>query len=266
MRPLIALSLGGGGAKTFAHLGAIDALKEAKIPIDFLVTCSAASVIGFLVALGVPSQEIKREFNKRKWFRLIRRSIFKDILKKYIKEKRIRDISQTKIPISIVTVDLKRNEEIVFEKGDPLIIPFASSAFPGIWRPIKYKDYYLADGGILNPDPSDVARQKVGKDGIVISITLKLEFIEEKPGNRLNVLLKAIYSLPFKRRNEIMKKNSDFIISPLKDLKISFRDWKETFLGYFRNNKIEEFYQKGYLETKKVIPQILKKIEEKEKI
>ena len=76
-RPLIALSLGGGGAKTFAHLGVLDAFRKHNIPIDFLVTCSAASVIGVLYNSGVSSEEIKKEFKrKRKWIHIARRPIF----------------------------------------------------------------------------------------------------------------------------------------------------------------------------------------------
>ncbi|NCF75285.1 MAG: hypothetical protein GWO87_02245, partial [Xanthomonadaceae bacterium] len=255
-----ALSLGGGGAKTFAHLGVIDALLENKIPINFLTTCSAASIIGVLTNIKIDSCEIKNEFNKRKWLRLIKRSIFKEVLKKYLKKKNITNINQGKVPISIVTVDLKTGKEVVFEEGDPLLIPLASSAFPGIWKPIKYRDYYLVDGGILNLDPANIAREKVGSRGIVISVTLQLEFEKEKPGGRLDTVLKSLYLSPFKYRNEILKNNSDIIISPANDLKISFRDWKETFFGYFSNNKIEKFYQKGYEAAIKEIPKIKKLI------
>lgn len=264
-RPLIALSLGGGGAKTFAHLGILDCLKANKIPIDFMVTCSAASVVGFLFALGIPSQEIKNEFKRKsKWLHLIRRSIFKQVLKKYIKEKNISDINQAKIPISIVTVDLKTGREIIFEKGDPLLIPLASSAFPGIWQPIKYQNYYLVDGGVLNPDPADIARKKVGKEGIVISTTLKLEFKEEEPKNRFNTILKSLYLSPYRYRNRIIKENSDIIIEPANNLKISFRDWKETFFGYFSNGKIEKYYQKGFEEANKKISEIKELIKSKQ--
>ena len=255
----IALSLGGGGAKTFAHLGILDALKDNGIEIDYLVTCSAASVVGFLFSIGVSSDEIKKEFRKkRKWIYLIKRSIFKRVLKKFIKEKNITDLKQTKIPLSVVTVDLKKGKEIIFDKGNPLPICIGSAAFPGIWQPIKYKNHSLIDGGILNPDPANIAREKVGKNGIVISSTLRMEFIKEKTGGRFNTLLKSMYLLQFKYRDKIIKKNSNIIISPLDNLKVNFYDWKETFVGYFNNNKIEKFYQKGYDAIIKEIPKIKK--------
>lgn len=258
-KKLIALSLGGGGAKTFAHLGMLDALKDEGIKIDYLAACSAASIIGFLFCIGVSSDEIKKEFRKkRKWIWLIRRSIFKRVLKKFLKEKNITDLDQSKIPLSVIAVDLKKGKEVIFDKGNPLPICLGSSAFPGIWQPIKYKNYSLIDGGVLNPDPADIARDKVGRKGIVISSTLRMEFIKEKTGGCLNTLLKSIYLLQFKYRDKIIKENSNIIISPLDNLKVNFSNWKETFIGYFSNNKIEKFYQKGYEATIREMPKIKK--------
>ncbi len=255
--PKIALSLGGGGAKTFAHLGVLDAFKKHNVPIDFLVTCSAASVIGVLYNLGVSSEEIKKEFKrKRKWFYIIRRSIFRRVLEKFIKQKRLVNIKNLKIPMSIITVDLKSGEEIVFETGDPLLISLGSCAYPGIWQPIKYKNYELIDGGVLNPDPANVAREKVGSNGLVISVTLKMEFIKENTKGRFNTILKSLYLLSLKYRNKIIEKNSDIIINPSNGLKINFHDWNETFLGYFSNSKIDKYYQKGFEEAEKKVIKI----------
>ena len=256
-RPLIALSLGGGGAKTFAHLGVLDAFKKYNIPIDFFITCSAASVIGVLYNLGISSEEIKKEFKKkRKWLYIARRSIFRRVLEKFIKQENIVDIKNLKIPISIITVDLKTGNEIIFEEGSPLLIPLGSSAFPGVWRPIKYRDYELIDGGVLNPDPANVARDKVGPNGLVISVTLKMEFVEESTKGRFNAVLKSLYLLSLKYRNKIIEKNSDIIINPSNGLKVNFHDWRETFVGYFSNNKIDKYYQKGFEEAEKKIIKI----------
>lgn len=256
-RPLIALSLGGGGAKTFAHLGVLDAFKKHNIPIDFLITCSAASVVGILYNSGISSQEIKNQFKrKRKWLYIARRSIFKRVLEKFIKQKNVIDIENLKIPMSIIAVDLKTGQEIAFEKGSPLLIPLGSSAYPGIWQLVKYKNYELIDGGVLNPDPANVARKKVGHNGLVISVTLKMEFAEESAKGRFNTVLKSLYLLSLKYRNKIIEKNSDIIITPSNGLKINFRDWKETFLGYFSNNKIDKYYQKGFEEAERKIIKI----------
>jgi NTE family protein len=263
-QPLIALSLSGGGAKTFAHLGVMDAFKEANIPIDYLATSSASSVVGLMAALDIPSQEIIKEFGqRRKWLKFVRGSMFKQVLKQVLKEKKITNLDQTNIPISMVTVDIKTGQEIVFEKGDPLAITLGSCAFPGIFKPIKYKKYYLVDGGVLNPDPADVARKKVGPNGIVVSITLRLELIEENPGNRLNTILKTTLLPPYKYRDKIIRENSDIIITPLENFKISFSNWKKTFLSYFSNDEMKRFYKKGYKIGQQFVPEIKKLIQDK---
>jgi len=263
-KPLIVLSLGGGGAKTFAHLGAIDALKKHNIPIDCLVTCSAASIIGVLYSLGISSEEIKKEFKrKRKWIRLIRSSIFKQILKKFVNQSSIKDLKELDTPVSIVTVDLKAGEEVVFEEGDPLVLPLASSAFPGISKPFKYLDYELIDGAMLKPDPADIARRKAGSEGIVISVTLGLEFQVEESINRINTIIKSMLLLSCKNRDKILYSNSDVVINPTNGLGVSFKDWKETFFGYFNNHKIERYYKKGFDSTEEKIEEIKKVIKYK---
>jgi len=262
MKKKVVLSLGGGGAKTFAHLGVIDALAEAGISIDCLVTCSAASVVGFMVATGATSQEIMDLFCRKKKRRMfIKRSIFKAILSQYIRKKGLTDLSKTDIPIKVVTVDLIRGEEVVFDSGRPLPIVLASAALPGIFKPIKYGRYLLVDGGVLNPDPADVAKSVAGKDGRVISITLRLEVYNQEPKGRFDSILKSLYLLSFKSRNKIIEENSDLIIRPLDNFMVNFKNWRETFFSYFENRRMEGFYAQGYEAGRKAAPDIKKLIQ-----
>ena len=205
-----------------------------------------------------------KKFSQRgKWLKFIRGAMFKSVLKQTLKEKNISDLDQSNIPITMVTVNLKKGQEVIFEEGDPLPITLGSCAFPGLFRPVKYKDYYLVDGGVLNPDPADIARKKVGDDGIVVSVTLRLELIEEKPSGRLTTILRTMLLQPYKYRDKIIKQNSDIIITPLENFKISFSNWKKTFLSYFRNDEMKKFYEKGYQIGKKFAPEIKKLIEDK---
>jgi hypothetical protein len=103
----------------------------------------------------------------------------------------------------------------------------------------------------------------VGPKGIVISITLKLEFEKSKTKTRINTVLKSVLLLSDKNRRKILNDNSDIIISPSSNLKISFRDWKETFFGYYYNNKIERYYKKGFDATEEKIEEIKKLIKYK---
>jgi len=66
-RPRVGLVLSGGGARGAAHIGAIEALEEMNVPIDFIVGTSMGAVIGGLYASGVPIEQLKHDFSKLKW-------------------------------------------------------------------------------------------------------------------------------------------------------------------------------------------------------
>ncbi|MGE3320182.1 MAG: patatin-like phospholipase family protein [Candidatus Berkiella sp.] len=66
-RPKIGLVLSGGGARGAAHIGAIEALEEMNVPIDFIIGTSMGAVIGGLYASGVPIEQLKHDFSKLKW-------------------------------------------------------------------------------------------------------------------------------------------------------------------------------------------------------
>ena len=63
----VGVALSGGGARGFAHLGALKAIEEAGIKIDVLAGVSAGSVAAALFASGNPSEKVMDEFNSRKF-------------------------------------------------------------------------------------------------------------------------------------------------------------------------------------------------------
>ena len=141
----IGLALGGGGAKSFAHLGIIKTLQENNIPIDFLATCSGGSIIGSLIACGIPIEDIIKEFyltvKKVNWLRpkINSRGFFsqqniKDILHKFCENKRIENLQ---IPIGIVATNLNEGCLHVFTEGNLADAVCASSALPGIYQPVE---------------------------------------------------------------------------------------------------------------------------------
>jgi Predicted esterase of the alpha-beta hydrolase superfamily len=58
-RPVIALVLGSGGARGYAHIGAIEVLEQAGIQPDFIVGTSAGSIVGSIYASGKPAIELR---------------------------------------------------------------------------------------------------------------------------------------------------------------------------------------------------------------
>ena len=165
----VGLTLGGGGARGFAHIGVYEVLKRYKVPIDCISGCSIGAVVGAGIAQGKSAEElvnIVKEFSKHHPtgiadIRLNNGSIFSGkkvlkSLKKLIPEDL--EFKDLKIPFSVNAVDLETGEQVIFDSGPVLDAVLASSALPGIYPPVFYQDRLFVDGGIVNSIPVDVCR------------------------------------------------------------------------------------------------------------
>lgn len=72
-RPRIGLVLSGGGARGFAHVGVLQALEQARVPVDFIVGTSMGAIIGGLYASGMGADDIERELMALNWGSLFER-------------------------------------------------------------------------------------------------------------------------------------------------------------------------------------------------
>jgi len=249
----VGLVLGGGGARSFAHLGVIDVLRENGVPIDILVTCSGGSIIGALVANNIPTDQIKNEFYNRlsraRW--LLPKPSRKGLLSQRGIKKIILslcgniDINQCHIPLYIVATNLNKGKLHVFSKGDLSIAVSASVAFPGIYTPIEIDNQLFVDGGILNSIPADICRNLLGEEGVVISLVLD-GFLGQKvdKNNMFSIIYRSIYIPLFQNRKHIVKKNSDVILNIFGDFEFNFKNWRDV-LSFYSKRKMEYFYQLG---------------------
>lgn len=197
----VGLALGGGSAKGFAHIGVLKVLKRAGIPIDMISGTSIGSLIGALyLSSGGDLGFLER---KSKEFKLIEHLDFS--LKKgagLIKGKKIeyylnevfenRNIEDLEIPLYITSVDLEKNEEVIFYKGNLSKAVRASIAIPGVFEPSIINNRVLFDGGIKDSVPSKVLKDK-GAD-IVIGVDLanipKSKVVLEKIKRNNNLISK----------------------------------------------------------------------------
>ena len=230
----VGLALGGGGAKSFAHLGVIKVLQESDIPIDYLATCSGGSIMGSMIAGRVSVDDIMEEFYKTvkkiNWLRpkinmqgFISQQNIKSILMKFCEDGRIEDLS---IPLGIVATNLNEGKLRVFTEGNLISAVCASSAFPGIYQPVEIEGELYVDGGVLNSTPADVCREKVGRKGIVISISLddKLNSTIYK-NNSFGIVYRSLYIPMIANRKKIISENSDIIINVFDDQDFNFSNW-----------------------------------------
>jgi len=175
------LALGGGSARGLAHVGVIQTLKAYNIPIDIIAGTSIGSVVGSLYATGASIDQLEEaalSMKKSKTLFLIDLALPHSGL---ISGKRIEEMlndlalgdktfDDLKIPFAAVAADVESGAEVVLNQGKVIDAVRASISIPGIFTPVKYQDYYLVDGGVVDPVPVDVV-QKMGAD-IIIAVSL----------------------------------------------------------------------------------------------
>jgi NTE family protein len=173
-RKSVALVLGSGSSRGWAHIGAIEALDEEGIPIDFISGCSVGSYVGAVYASGslaslkefVLSMDGKKVFS---YFDVVfPRSGLLDGTKKvaelFSMHTGVKRFSELNIPLTMVATDLQRGEKVVLRSGDLLPALRATMSVPGLFAPARVKGRWLVDGGVVDPVPVGVARATVDED------------------------------------------------------------------------------------------------------
>lgn len=191
-RPKIGLVLSGGGAKGFAHIGALKVLEEAGIQPDYIGGTSMGSIIGGLYAMGYSVEFIEDMVKKQNWNKLIYDKFNRDhrnISEKGIEEMfvvnfplrknkfvmpsgvieaqevswlfsricspiyQIRDFNQLQTPFLCIGTDIQGGKSIVLNHGNLAYAMRASMAIPGFFTSVEYQGDLLVDGGVVNNYP-----------------------------------------------------------------------------------------------------------------
>ena len=172
----VGLVLGGGGARGFAHIGFIRAVREAGIPIDAAGGTSMGSIIGAQLALGWDEDEMLRA--NRKGFievdplraytapltGVMSDRKFRSMLASMYGDARIEDLP---LPYFAVSCNLSRAEIVVHREGPVHRAVRTSGSLPGVVPPMCADGDLLVDGGVLNNLPVDIMRDSGA--GVVIA-------------------------------------------------------------------------------------------------
>ncbi|MDD5328476.1 MAG: patatin-like phospholipase family protein [Sulfuricella sp.] len=185
--PKVALVLGGGAARGFAHIGVIKTLEAHRIVPDIVVGTSAGSVVGALYAGGYGGfalQKIAMQLEQDSvgdWALPDRGFIKGEMLQNFInKALQNRAIEKLNKPFAAVATDLQSGEAMAFRRGNVGMAVRASSSVPGVFQPVTISGREYVDGGLVSPVPVRAARA-MGAD-VVIAVD-----ISAKPKiNRLN--------------------------------------------------------------------------------
>ncbi len=179
MRQSVALVLSSGGSKGLAHIGVINELEKQGFEITSISGSSIGSVIGGIHAMGkLPEYTIwLRALNKKLiWglmdFNFSTKGLLKgvkvfDKMKAFIPDM---PIEEMKIPFTAVATDIINEKEVVFSKGSFYESIRASVSIPTIITPVKYKDTFLIDGGVLNPIPIEHVIRKQSDILVVVNL------------------------------------------------------------------------------------------------
>ena len=215
----IGLSLGGGGALGYAHIGVIRAFEEAGIPIDMINGSSMGAIVGGLYALykdgdkmtalvketiesiNVDSFNIfkNREHHSflRNWLSttlcdisLLRSSFVSH--KEDLRALRMifgeSSFSDAQIPFSCVAVDLLGGDIITIAEGDLIEGILPSMTLPGIFPPIERDDRLLVDGSVLADVPVQQLRAQGADFIIAIRLAPKVDWWYQTGSDVLNLV------------------------------------------------------------------------------
>lgn len=218
LKKTVGLVLGCGSSRGWAHIGAIEALEDAKIPIDLIVGCSVGAYVGAIYSSG--SIKSLREFvlkmDGKKVF-----SYFDIVLPRsglLDATKRLRELfsmhtdaqhfAELKIPVMMVATDLETGQKVVLNSGNIFDALRASMSIPGLFAPARVKNRWLVDGGLVDPVPVSVARA-MGAD-IVIAVDLSSENTSKQKRKKQTIRSEETPLAQEEHQNELIKKLSEY--------------------------------------------------------
>ncbi len=214
----IAVVLGAGASKGFAHIGVLKVLESHNIPIHMVVGTSVGAFVGSFYAYGYNAYDLQT----------IAFALQKDDVADYIipdngfiKGEKLENFVNTKlkytpmekfkIPFYAVTTNIQSGEEMVFGRGNAGKAVRASCSIPGIFNPVIIGDKHYVDGGVVNPLAADVAR-RFGAD-VVIAVDISSNIETTAPKNTVDTIMQAI-DIMHNKIAAVQMKHADVVIKP----------------------------------------------------
>lgn len=163
----IALALGGGAARGWAHIGVLRALDEADIEIDMIAGTSIGALVGGCYLAGKLDQleEFARGLTRRRMFGLMDfqfrgSGLFGGMrlnarLQQHLSGITFADLDR---PFVCVASEIRTGHEIWLSSGSLITAMRASYALPGVFEPVLCNNRVLVDGALVNPVPVSVCR------------------------------------------------------------------------------------------------------------
>lgn len=217
-KPVVALVLGSGGARGYAHIGVIEVLEKRGIKPDFIVGTSAGSIVGSIYASGKSAAELKQialdmQVNDVREFNIGLQGFFdggkvEDYVNQQVDQL---PLEKMKIPMFVVATELKQGNKVVFNQGSTGQAVRASISIPSMFIPVSIAGTEYVDGGLVSPVPVNVARE-LGAD-IVIAVDILAQPVHTETSNVWGIFNQNINIMQNKLAAEELK-NADIVIQP----------------------------------------------------
>lgn len=214
----IAIVLGAGASKGFAHIGVLKVLESNKIPLHMIIGTSAGSFVGSLYAYGFNAFELQKLS-----FAIERDDIIDLTIPDngFIKGERLegyinrimenKPMEKLRIPFYAVATDIRSGREVVFGSGNTGTAVRASCSIPGIFRPANISGRMYVDGGVVSPVAIEAAR-RLGAD-IVIAVDISSDVEASSPTGTIETILQAI-NIMYSKLAAIQLSKADVVIKP----------------------------------------------------
>ena len=214
----VAVVLGAGAAKGFAHIGVLKVLESQKIPIHMIVGTSVGSLVGSLYAYGYDAfklQTIALALERDELIDLTLPDngfVKGDKLETFInKMVRSAPIEKFRMPFHAVATNIQTGEEASFGMGNAGMAVRASCSIPGIFKPARFSGKTYVDGGVISPVAVDVARRQ-GAD-LVIAVDISAGQDMTVPQGTIDTILKSV-DIMYAKISQLQLPRADIVIRP----------------------------------------------------
>lgn len=220
-RPRLAVVLGGGSARGFAHIGVVKAFEARGIQPDLIVGCSAGSLVGAFWAAGVSGdrmEELALRVRDTEIIDLVqgtapRGMVTGQALQNFVSQSlKGRPIESFPTRFAAVATRYPQGDLVVLRNGDPGFAVRASCSIPGVFVPAEQGGQEYLDGGLISPVPVRTARQ-LGAD-LVVAVDVGGADQGSEPQGGLFELLQRSFEIMSQSLRSNETAGADLVIRP----------------------------------------------------
>jgi NTE family protein len=214
----VALVLGAGASRGFAHIGVIKVLEANGVPVHMVVGTSAGSFVGSLYASGMDGYQLQSlAISVQKGdiadICLPDNGFIKGELLEAFVNRQVKNLpmEKLKLPFYAVATNIQTGKEMVFGRGNTGTAVRASCSIPGIFRPVVAGGQMYVDGGVVSPIAIDAAKRQ-GAD-IVIAVDISSDRDKSQPNGTMATILQSV-NIMYSKISENQLPRADVVIRP----------------------------------------------------